>query len=294
MKINVLRIASDLHRQNKELINDNTAFIEEINNYLINDDILLVEDDLNAEFDIIFVESGGSEAEFLKLFPDLEDPVLLLSTGKNNSLPAALEIKTYCGQNHKGTILLTGNEEQVALSIKEISTVISAYKRIKNTNLGVIGQPSDWLIASSYDANQIHDYFGINMVKISMDEFFQEIDKRKMENVPHLLELSQKFSDNKVLTDALYIYSALKRIAKKYNLSGLTVRCFDLLDRYKNTSCLALALLNEEGIVAGCEGDVPSLLTMYLLTFLISTFAISINSFIVNFFEIIFIYIFIK
>lgn len=265
MKINIRRIASDLHRQNKDLINDNTAFIEEINNYLINDDILLVENDLNAEFDIIFVESGGSEAEFLKLFPDLEDPVLLLSTGKNNSLPAALEIKTYCGQNHKGTILLTGNEEQVALSIKEISTVISAYKRIKNTNLGVIGQPSDWLIASSYDANQIHDYFGINMVKISMDEFFQEIDKRKMENVPHLLELSQKFPDNKVLTDALYIYSALKRIAKKYNLSGLTVRCFDLLDRYKNTSCLALALLNEEGIVAGCEGDVPSLLTMYLL-----------------------------
>ena len=52
-----------------------------------------------------------SEAEFLKLFPDLEDPVLLLSTGKNNSLPAALEIKTFCGQNHKGTILLTGNEE---------------------------------------------------------------------------------------------------------------------------------------------------------------------------------------
>ena len=51
-------------------------------------------------------------------------------------------------------------------------------------------------------------------------------------------------------------------IIKKHDLAGITVRCFDLLGTYHNTSCLALALLNEQGYVATCEGDVPALLTM--------------------------------
>ena len=57
----------------------------------------------------------------------------------------------------------------------------------------------------------------------------------------------------------------MKRLIAKYNLDGLTVRCFDLLSSYKNTACLALALLNEEGITATCEGDVPSMITMHIL-----------------------------
>lgn len=283
MKINVIRIASDLHRQNKDLISENTAFIEEINNYLMNDDILLVEDENVTDLAVVLVESGGSEAEFVKIFPSLEDPILLISTGKNNSLPAALEIKTYCGQHNKAAILLTGTEEQVALAIKETSTIISAYKRLKNTNLGVIGQPSDWLIASNYDSKEIYDRFQINMIKISMDEFFKEINKKKLESVPHLAELKKKFKDQNVLMGALYIYSALKRIAKKYNLDGLTVRCFDLLEEYKNTSCLALALLNEEGITSGCEGDVPTLLTMHILRALTGTASFQANPSYINY-----------
>lgn len=49
----------------------------------------------------------------------------------------------------------------------------------------------------------------------------------------------------------------------------MTIRCFDLLTAVENTGCLALALLNAEGIPAGCEGDVPTLVTMtagYALT----------------------------
>ena len=47
-----------------------------------------------------------------------------------------------------------------------------------------------------------------------------------------------------------------------YGLSGLTIRCFDLLTSVHNTGCYALAKLNSEGIVAGCEGDVPTMISM--------------------------------
>ena len=38
-----------------------------------------------------------------------------------------------------------------------------------------------------------------------------------------------------------------------------------LLDAVHNTGCWALAKLNSEGIVAGCEGDVPTMLTMMVV-----------------------------
>ena len=61
------------------------------------------------------------------------------------------------------------------------------------------------------------------------------------------------------------IYEALKEMVETYRLSGFTLRCFDLLTAVKNTGCLALAKLNSEGYVAGCEGDVPAMLSMMIV-----------------------------
>ena len=45
----------------------------------------------------------------------------------------------------------------------------------------------------------------------------------------------------------------------------MTIRCFDIVKACGTTSCLALALLNDEGIVAGCEGDMQTLMSMLLV-----------------------------
>lgn len=60
------------------------------------------------------------------------------------------------------------------------------------------------------------------------------------------------------------LYYALKEVATRHRLNGFTIRCFDLLGVVRNTSCYALARLNAEGLVAGCEGDIPTLLTMMI------------------------------
>ena len=265
MKINIKRIRSALHEQNKEMIKDNDNYIEELNTELMNDDLLLVESDKDATFTIVFVESGGSEVEFVKIFDKLEDPIILLSNSKNNSLPASLEIKTYI-QNHKRhCLLLIGNEEQVADGIRSASLLFGAMKSVDNTNLGVIGTPSDWLIASQVDYNLVKEKYNINLIDIPMLELEIELKNDEPVDIPHLNQLQKKFKNKDTLNGALKFYGALKRIVKRYNLSGLTLRCFDLLTPYKNTACLAFGLLNEEGITAACEGDIPSLLTMYFV-----------------------------
>ena len=55
---------------------------------------------------------------------------------------------------------------------------------------------------------------------------------------------------------------ALRAIVERYGLTALTIKCFDLLDTCRTTACLALARLNDDGIVCGCEGDIPTLWTM--------------------------------
>ena len=270
MNINLLPIYSFLHKKNEKVINDDLLFIDEINNFLMDEDLVILENAKTAIFDIVLIGSGGTEGLFLKKLKDLKEPIVLLSTSKNNSLPACLEIKTYLENHNKLCFLLSGNEEHIANMLKHIATIINAYNSIINTNIGLIGGPSSWLIASPVDVKKIHANFKVNIIKIKMSELdtlIEETTKEMLDlkDIAHGNELLNKYQDKEVVHQALVIYISLKKLVKKYNLKGLTIKCFDLLKKHKNTACLALALLNEEGITAGCEGDVPSLLTMYLL-----------------------------
>ena len=270
MNINLLPIYSFLHKKNEKVINDDLLFIDEINNFLMDEDLVILENAKTAIFDIVLIGSGGTEGLFLKKLKDLKEPIVLLSTSKNNSLPACLEIKTYLENHNKLCFLLSGNEEHIANMLKHIATIINAYNSIINTNIGLIGGPSSWLIASPVDVKKIHANFKVNIIKIKvseLDTLIEETTKEMLDlkDIAHGNELLNKYQDKEVVHQALVIYISLKKLVKKYNLKGLTIKCFDLLKKHKNTACLALALLNEEGITAGCEGDVPSLLTMYLL-----------------------------
>ncbi len=112
--------------------------------------------------------------------------------------------------------------------------------------LGIIGKPSDWLIASTYDKQTVAKTFGLELVDIPIEE---------------VTSLGKVASGKE---GAELIYERLKSIIAKYDLSGLTIRCFDLLTSVYNTGCWALAKLNSEGIPAACEGDVPTLITMMI------------------------------
>ena len=270
MKLNLVPLYSFLHKSNKKVINDDLLFIDEINNFLADEDLLIMENAKEALFDVILIGSGGTESLFLKRLEDFKEPLVILSTSRNNSLPAALEIKTYLENKNKLCFLLSGEENHIASMFKHIATIISAYHSLKDNNLGVIGGASSWLISSPIEPKVIYQNYKMNVVKIKMTELYDLIDEVEGEmldqkEIPHSNELINKYQDKEVIHQALVIYVALKRLVKKYDLKGLTIRCFDLLKKYNNTACLALALLNEEGITAGCEGDIFALLTMHVV-----------------------------
>ena len=265
MKINVIRLSNSLDPK-ANFKKDGDAFLDEINNELFDQDFELVENqEEDSLFSILFIETGGAEQKFIKIEKDLPRPIILLSNCLNNSLPACFEIKSFLANNDEDSILLFGKEKDIATALVDISKIASAKRYMDNINLGVIGKPSDWLIASIVDYQKVKDVFNVNLIDITSKQLKQEIDKGVLDKIPNLKKYQKLAKSPEVLEGALAIYSGLKRIIDFYQLGGLTIRCFDLIDEYKNTACLALAMLNDEGIIATCEGDVPSMLSMLII-----------------------------
>ena len=217
--------------------------------------------------ELIYVRTGGTENAFKEVFPRLAGPVRLLTSGASNSLAASMEILSFLRQQGREGEILHGNAAYIAERIAALGRAARARRRLQGSRAGVVGRPSDWLIASDPDRAAVRERLGIELVDIPMDELVTEIRKGLCEAPSGFPLKSVKHSVNpkvtqKVMDGALEIYGALKRLIERYGLSAVTVRCFDLLSSVGNTGCLALALLNAEGIPAGCEGDIPTLLTM--------------------------------
>ena len=206
---------------------------------------------------LMFVRTGGTEGVFLQLLPDLlaksQQPFYLLTSGKSNSLAASMEILSYLRQNQLMGEIIHGAPQYIAHRIGLLAQVEAAKRKLEGMRLGIIGQPSDWLISSHADEVAVKDKLGIDLVDVPMQTLQDIIDAYP---TPQAQQATMG-ADN--------IYQALKTVIAEQHLQGFTLRCFDLLTTVKSTGCLALAKLNAEGYVAGCEGDVPAMLSMTIV-----------------------------
>ncbi len=242
MKISVYTLTSELHdEQSVELLTQEFLASLDINFDLKGNDY---SDYGSQPLCLIYVRTGGTEGIFKKLLPSLleksQRPFYLLTSGQSNSLAASMEILSYLQQRNLRGEILHGSTDYVTARIEALLRVEEARRQLQGARLGIIGKPSDWLISSDADYEAVRERLGIELVDIPMQELLDTI----------------------VSND---IYGGLKTIIDKYQLKGFTLRCFDLLTSLKTTGCLALARLNAEGYVAGCEGDVPAMLSMMII-----------------------------
>ena len=235
--------------------------------------------------DVIYVRTGGTEGIFKKVFCATGEPVIpggkpvrLLASGQSNSLAASMEIISYLNANGLKGRILHGSAGEIASQL--ISRGVSGIGRkndlikplsphtlpLAGMRLGVVGHPSDWLISSDVDYEWARTVLGVELIDIPIDELVALYGKGCYSAPSGLRPLNEpKYGKSITEADfqkAVNVYGALKEIAKKYNLNGLTLRCFDLLTSIGTTGCLALSLLNSEGLIATCEGDIPAMLSM--------------------------------
>ena len=221
---------------------------------------------LQDEFALLYVASGGSEGYFLEVFEQLRNrPCYILTSGESNSLAASMEILSYLRRRGGKGEILHGDMEQVARQIGILRQAHRGLSALRGKRLGCIGRPSDWLIASDYDPDAVQDKLGLGFVQIPMAELQAEIAQNAWEENAYTALFRQQTFDRGEVEKALAVYGAFQRIVDRYQLCGVSVRCFDLLDTAHTTGCLGLSILNSLGVWGGCEGDMPTLLSMAVL-----------------------------
>ena len=269
--IKVSSFHSDLHRQDV-LAQRHASFLAAIETYLGEEIEVAPIDDYDADLKLVFISSGGSEGKFLEHFAEMRAPFYLLASGTDNSLAASIEILTYLNcEGYEGEIL-HGSPEYIATRIRELAagktersgiagTTVPAIRHIAGSmDLGgryaVVGNPSDWLIASVPKPDAVRSTFGTELVNIPMNVLIEEYEQEKQ---------ADDFRSGLDFGSAERLVKAVLRLREKNGLDGLTIRCFDLLTLIHTTGCLSLARLNADGFTGTCEGDVMSMLTMALV-----------------------------
>ena len=217
---------------------------------------------------MVLVGSGGVE-EMVKANIDRLPPyVMLIADGLKNSLAASLEILSWMRQNGRHGRVLHGPTEFIMQGIDDYALAQKTVNELKGKRVGVIGKPSGWLIASNVDYAAMHERWGIEMVDVPLDEVVKGYEAIGDNEVQ---DLADEFINKAVgilepsrdeVVKAMRLYRSVKGIVERYRLDAFTLNCFDLIPTTHTTGCVALALLNQEGIPAGCEGDEQTLLTM--------------------------------
>ena len=227
-----------------------------------------IEEIANQTLPVYFIASGGAENGFKENYLKTKEPYILLTTPSYNSLAAAMEIMGFLQENNLRGEILHGDMKIISDRLNLLMKVEEAKKQLSKSKIGCFGLPGG-LIASDADFKKLKEKYGLILEIHELNELIEEYKKGGYEENEYTKALKGKTFNKKVVEEALNVYGALKRLIIKYDLQAVTVRCFDLLSAVKTTGCLALALLNVEGIPATCEGDqktVVSMLVSYLLT----------------------------
>ena len=217
---------------------------------------------------MVLVGSGGVE-EMVKANIDRLPPyVVLIADGLKNSLAASLEILSWMRQNDRNGRVLHGPTGFIVQGIDEYAQAQQAVSRLHGMRVGVIGKPSGWLIASNVSFQSMRERWGIEMVDIPLDEVVKGYEAIADAEVQDITDefinraIGVKEPPRDEVVKAMRLYRSVKGIVERYHLNAFTLNCFDLIPTTRTTGCVALALLNQEGIPAGCEGDEQTLLTM--------------------------------
>ncbi|PKK88578.1 MAG: hypothetical protein CVV64_18180 [Candidatus Wallbacteria bacterium HGW-Wallbacteria-1] len=234
---------------------------------------------------VILIATGGVEHHVLKYISRIHEPIFLLSTGEDNSMAASLEVMAAL-RNMGRDFHFSPGRAQIIDTLRRLAAASGTMTSLSRCKLGIIGPPSDWLVASAVDTMTLENRWGIRVVKIPMQQFLEQLESIEVKDENPFTELflkkfncwkgSEARSTDPLFHHAAQIYTLLKSYVEKYELSALTLNCFPLTNMGM-TACLALAALNHEGIISGCEGDVATTVSM-----MISRALLGVSSFMAN------------
>ena len=269
MVINLITFASLLHKQ-ASVRSSHEIILNELEKYFTVN--FIDYQDINKlspdDFSILFIATGGVERLVIQHFEALPRPAIILADGMQNSLAAALEISSWLRSRGMKSEILHGELSEIIKRIFVLHSNFMAQRGLYGMRIGVIGTPSSWLIASNVDYLLAKRRWGVEYTDIALERVYEYYNQITDDEVGEACAglagkaLACREASPEDMIKAMRLYRAIRKIVDEDRLSALTLSCFRLIEQTGTTGCLALSLLNDEGIIAGCEGDLQSVFTM--------------------------------
>jgi L-fucose isomerase-like protein len=219
---------------------------------------------------VVLVATGGTERAILEIARQRRvavpfEPVVLLTHPLHNSLPAALEaLARLQAEGVHGRIVPV--DVEAPWRVAEVVRDVTALHQLHSSRLGLVGAPSDWLVASTPDSVLVTDRWGVELVPIDIDATVADYRQAEPSAVAAVAaRFAGRTGPSLELEAAAAVHPTLVRAIERAQVDAVTVRCFDYLGSLATSGCVALAALNDAGTVAGCEGDVASAVAMLLV-----------------------------
>ncbi len=224
---------------------------------------------------LLLVLSGGTEQLGMSVISRWKGPLAILAHPGDNALAAAIEMLALArSTGHAGVIIQAspGWRDGVSLAFALAKTHAS----LRRATIGSLGSREVEIMTPWALEGAVSEVWGPQLVHLPLGQlvrYSREADMQAAQDIvdemraqaPRVVE-----PDARAMLGSARIYLGLKRIVEEHGLDAVAVHCFALLTPLANTGCYALARLNDEGVPATCEADIPSCLTMLFMRYLTS------------------------
>ncbi|MCF8365217.1 MAG: hypothetical protein K9H16_05520 [Bacteroidales bacterium] len=216
--------------------------------------------------DILVFLSGGSEQEAIK-FIRPGGFYLLTAFEENNSYAAASEVKALLDQQGIQAMLTDLYELHDRKIIQRYFKAKKNLRKLSGKTLGLIGEVSHWLLASTIDQATLQEKFGVRLESKS----WAEVPPYESFVPDESFLQKYQYHNPNAIAEAGKVHEALKQFIDHEKFDAFTIECFSLVNEKKVTACLSLSHFNDLGIPAGCEGDICSITGMMFIEALTGT-----------------------
>lgn len=159
--------------------------------------------------------------------------------------------------------------EAFAQNLRDFAAVCRVVNGMKRFNVGCIGARTTAFKTVRFDEITLQKY-GINVESFDLSEVFFKVGKKRddEEAVQAKIERLKDYTDfSRVPQENMYTLAkvavVIDEYIEEYHLDALALRCWNEMETVLRVCpCVLLSELNDRGIVASCEIDLCSALTM--------------------------------
>jgi len=125
-----------------------------------------------------------------------------------------------------------------------------------------------------FDERKIRSIYGTSICSHELSEILDKAERFSQEDVESVIADIKKEGQNKNVNEKYFkkaarVYLAIEKILKENGYDALAISCWPKFqNEYEFAPCSTIARLNQNGIVATCEGDILGALSMLILNYL--------------------------